>query len=701
MSQSANINYIPGQPHQRYQSHQLQQHTVMTPHQNGTQISPGLVRRNQSVPPEVQYAGGVAPANQSQLVYAVSHDPPKMYQSTQSATNPQSIVFAQVPDPQMFSPQTGSQSPSPFRDSSQQQQQHQQQRLQVQQIRDQRQHEQHQLGAAVQPIPHLQGNEGVLEKNGPAQRHRQRSPAVTGSELTAATTTGRSSATACGQTLGASMSIVREPIASLSSATLNVVGKQQHLNNSPITISPVDMPAAVSEKNRDPPMDNGPSSAQLWTTPMNFVSESSSGERGPPVNNLSAAAVDRPEQTAAPSVMTDNLAQSSKSTIAPGASPTKSSAKRVRKAPATQTTKPSKRLANKQAHGSQRLSEATTSTSNTADNENPTMKVQQLHNRESNIAVSPEESSRVQSQKPAVQNDALSASMLSAYITSRSGAAEVSSESQDASPGDYLVWARKLAYQATDAKKRFDSLTERLSMDEGKWGDLMQKHTTSVRKAVSELKRDVRDRATQYKSTEQIQAVCISVKEYVAVAEERMARLDAAVMGLTSNIAELTSTVTNVMVEMSNGYRVASTQQESQMPKVAPTDTIDSSSPRGLKRARQQDHTQFPASKGISLPVRRTSEPLDRDNVRNDTLAEEKESPILRVQSEPIPNNEDDIAASIIGDDEFVPHYTIDTRRKLTSSSHPPSESFDEGFEIKPEVIGAVKPLRGSRMMEE
>ncbi|KAK9251727.1 hypothetical protein V1507DRAFT_392369 [Lipomyces tetrasporus] len=431
----------------------------------------------------------------------------------------------------MFSPQTGSQSPSPFRDSSQQQQQHQQQRLQVQQIRDQRQHEQHQLGAAVQPIPHLQGNEvgiylhyrdtsriwastdisscclvssaitnslqGVLEKNGPAQRHRQRSPAVTGSELTAATTTGRSSATACGQTLGASMSIVREPIASLSSATLNVVGKQQHLNNSPITISPVDMPAAVSEKNRDPPMDNGPSSAQLWTTPMNFVSESSSGERGPPVNNLSAAAVDRPEQTAAPSVMTDNLAQSSKSTIAPGASPTKSSAKRVRKAPATQTTKPSKRLANKQAHGSQRLSEATTSTSNTADNENPTMKVQQLHNRESNIAVSPEESSRVQSQKPAVQNDALSASMLSAYITSRSGAAEVSSESQDASPGDYLVWARKLAYQATDAKKRFDSLTERLSMDEGKWGDLMQKHTTSVRKAVSELKRDVRDRATQ------------------------------------------------------------------------------------------------------------------------------------------------------------------------------------------------------------
>ncbi|KAK9325016.1 hypothetical protein V1517DRAFT_255000, partial [Lipomyces orientalis] len=308
--------------------------------------------------------------------------------------------------------------------------------------------------------------QGVQEENGGAQPHRQQSPAVAGSELTAGTTIGRSSAAACGQALGTTMPIARESIASLSSATGNAIGKQQHLNNSPTTISPVDMPAAASEIRS-------------------------------PVNSLSTTAVDRSEQTAAQSVMTDNLAQSSKSTIASGASPTKSSAKRVRKAPATQATKPAKRLAIKQPHGSQRPSDAATSTSSTADNDDPTVKFQQLYNGESNIAVSPEESSRVQSQKPAVQNDALSASMLSAHITSRSGAAEGSSEPQDLSPGDYLVWVRKLAHQATDAKMRFDSLTERLSMDEGKWGDLMQKHTTSVRKAVSELKRDVRDRATQ------------------------------------------------------------------------------------------------------------------------------------------------------------------------------------------------------------
>ncbi|KAK9432476.1 hypothetical protein V1505DRAFT_365713 [Lipomyces doorenjongii] len=693
------------QPHQRQQSQHLQQNSVMISHQDGPQISSGLRRENQSMPPGTRYASpqqGVTstnqlvPTDQSQLVYILPRGPPKQYQTTQSATDPQQNMFVQVRDTQMFGSQTRSRSPGPVFDSQQQE------RLQGQLLHEQGQHEQrlleqHRLGTAILPITEMQGNKELPKEPGTLQRHRQQASAaiVDGTTLEVmAISTGPLSTSASSKNQRNIESRITETIVPSSSATGKVLEKQQHVNNSLTVECHANIQADIKEFGKaDELKANTSSSTISWSsTPAQFVSTSSSGGQELPPNNLPMTAGDHSEQNGASSGNTESatiskyLAHSSKSDVF-SASPAKPSAKRARKPTAAPVTKSAKKSATKPARkptqrSQARLSEVATSTSSTADNEDPAMEVQQLCNElvgQSHMTASPDDSGRIQSQVPITQESPFSSTLLSAYITSKSAMDRDSLASHYPAPEDQLVWARKLAHQAIDAKKQFDSLTERLSNDEGKWGELMQKHTASVRKAVSELKKDVRDRATQLdKSTEQIQAVCISVKQYVAVTEERIDRLDAAVLGLTSNIAELTATINKVMSEISKGETVAPPQQESQTPKVAPTATIKDVAPRGWKRAREEDTTQIAPSSGLSPLVRGTSEPLDQSNVQNTEA-----TPIARRLSEPIPSNENYFSGSITADDVFIPHYSFDTRRKLTSSSQPPSEASDEGYEMK------------------
>ncbi|KAK9314692.1 hypothetical protein V1524DRAFT_470929 [Lipomyces starkeyi] len=689
--------------HQRQQSQQLQQNSVMISHQNGPQIPSGLGRQNQSLPPGTRYASvqqGVAPANQlvptdqSQLLYIVPRGPPKQYQTTQSAADTQQNTFVQVRDPQMFGPQTRSRSPGPVFDS---QQQEQGQLFQEQRQHEQRLLEQHLLGTAILPIPEMQGNKELPREPGTLHWHRQQASAAIVDGISSevmTTTSGRLSTSASSENQRYAESRIRETIVPLSSATGNALGTQQHVNNSLTEKRRANIQADTYEFGKaDEPKANTSSSTILWSsTPAQFVSASSLGEQELSPNNLSVATADHSEQNTASrdntesSIISKYLAHSSKSDMF-SASPAKPSAKRARKPTATPVTKPAKKPATKPARkptqrSQARLSEVATSTSSTADNEDPAMEVQQSCNElvgQSHVIVSPDDSGRIQSQMAFTQDSPFSSTLLSAYITSKSAMDTGSLAPHSPAPEDHLVWARKLAHQAIDSKKQFDSLTERLSNDEGKWGELMQKHTASVRKAVSELKKDVRDRATQLdKSTEQIQAVCISVKEYVAVTEERINRLDAAILGLTSNIAELTTTVNKALSEMSKGETVAPPQQESQTPKVAPSATINDLAPRGWKRAREEGTTHVPTSNGLSPLFRGTSEPMDQSHVQNTEA-----TPVARRLSAPIPSNENYLSGSITADDVFVPHYSIDTRRKLTSSSHPPSEASDEGFEMK------------------
>ncbi|KAK9374126.1 uncharacterized protein V1513DRAFT_446734 [Lipomyces chichibuensis] len=693
----------------------------MTSHQNGPQITSGLGRQNQSMLPGTRYASvqhGVATANQlvptdqSQLVYIVPQGPPMQYQTTQSAADTQQNMFVQVQDPQMFGPHSRARSPGSVFNSQQQDngQLFHEQRGQ----HEQRLLEHHLLGTAILPIPEIQGNKELPKEHGTVQRHRQQASAaiVDSTSLEVMTTTnGRLSASASSENQRNTESRITETILSLSSATGNALGKHQHVNNSQTVKRHANIQADTYEFGKtDESKTNTSSTAILWSsTPAPFVSASLSGEHEPS-RNLPVATADHSEQNVVSSDNTESLiiskylAHSSKPDVV-SATPAKPSAKRVRKATATPATKsaktpatkPATKAARKPTQRSQaRSSEVATSTSSTADNEDPATECQQSCNElvgQSHITVSPDNSGCMQSQMSLTQDNPFSSTLLSAYITSKSAMGTASLASHYA-PEDHLVWARKLAHQAVDAKKQFDSLTERLSNDEGKWGELMQKHTASVRKAVSELKKDVRDRATQLdNSTEQIQAVCNSVKEYVAVTEERINRLDAAVLGLTSEIAELTATVNKALAEMSKGETVAPLQQESQTPKVAPSGTIDDLAPRGWKRAREEDITDVPPNNGLSPLVRGISEPLDQSNVQN-----AEATPIGRRLSAPIPSNENHFSASITADDVFVPHYTFDTRRKLTSSSQPPSEACDEDFETKNAgaVCAAVNGLAAS-----
>ncbi|KAK9389999.1 hypothetical protein V1515DRAFT_185998 [Lipomyces mesembrius] len=509
------------QPHQRQQLQQLQQNSVMISHQNGPQISSGLGRQNPSMSSGTRYASvqqGVTSANQlvptdqSQLVYILPQGPPKQYQTPQSATDPQQNMFVQVRDPQMFGSQFRSRSPGPVFDS-----QHQE-RLQGQLLHEQRQHEQrlfeqHRLGTAILPIPEMQGNKELPKEPGTLQRHRQQASAaiVDGTTLEVmAITSGPLSTSASSENQRNTESRIRATIVPLSSATVNVLEKQQHVNNSLTVERHTDIQADTYEFGKeDEPKANTSSSTILWSsTPAQFVSASSSGEQELSPNNLPVTAADHSEQDAASSDNTEStskyLAHSSKPDVF-SASPAKPSAKRARKpttAPVTKSAKkPATKPARKPTQRSQaRLSDVAKSTSSTADNEDPAMEVQQLCNElvgQSHVTVSPDDSGRIQSQMPITQESPFSSTLLSAYITSKSAMDTDSLASHYPAPEDHLVWARKLAHQAIDSKKQFDSLTERLSNDEGKWGELMQKHTASVRKAVSELKKDVRDRATQ------------------------------------------------------------------------------------------------------------------------------------------------------------------------------------------------------------
>ncbi|KAK9484642.1 hypothetical protein V1527DRAFT_490746 [Lipomyces starkeyi] len=690
------------QNHQRQQSQHLHQNSVMISHQNGPQIPSGLGRHNQSLPPgircasvqqEVASANQLVPTDQSQLLYIVPQGPPKQYQTTQSAADTQQNTFVQVRDPHMFGPQTRSRSPGPVFDS---QQQEQGQLFKEQRHHEQQLLEQHLLGTAILPIPEMQGNKELPREPGTVQWHQQASAAIVDgiSSEVMTTTSGRLSTSASSENQRYTESRIRETIVPLSSATGNALGTQQHVNNSLTEKRHANIQADIYEFGKaDEPKANTSSSTILWSsTPAQFVSASSLAEQELSTNNLPVATADHSEQITASrdnaesSIISKYLAHSSKSDMF-SASPAKPSAKRARKPTATPVTKPAKKPATKPAkkptqRSQARLSEVATSTSSTADNQDPAMEVQQSCNElvgQSHIIVSPDDSGRIQSQMAFTQDSPFSSTLLSAYITSKSAMDTGSLASHSPAPEDHLVWARKLAHQAIDSKKQFDSLTERLSNDEGKWGELMQKHTASVRKAVSELKKDVRDRATQLdKSTEQIQAVCISVKEYVAVTEERINRLDAAILGLTSNIAELTATVNKALSEMSKGETVAPPQQKSQTPKVAPSATIDDLAPRGWNIAREEGTTHVPTSNGLSPLLRGTSEPLDQSHVQN-----MEATPVARRLSAPIPSNENYLSRSITADDVFVPHYSIDTRRKLTSSSQPPSELSDEGFEMK------------------
>ncbi|KAK9363375.1 hypothetical protein V1504DRAFT_215587 [Lipomyces starkeyi] len=354
---------------------------------------------------------------------------------------------------------------------------------------------------------------------GTVQWHRQQASAAIVDGISSevmTTTSGRLSTSASSENQRYTESRIRETIVPLSSATGNALGTQQHVNNSLTEKRHANIQAATYEFGKaDEPKGNTSSSTILWSsTPAQFVSASSLGEQELNPNNLPVATADHSEQNTASrdntesSIISKYLAHSSKSDMF-SSSPAKPSAKRARKPTATPVTKPAKKPAKKPAtkparkptqRSQARLSEVATSTSSTADNEDPAMEVQQSCNElagQSHIIVSPDDSGRIQSQMAFTQESPFSSTLLSAYITSKSAMDTGSLASHSPAPEDHLVWARKLAHQAIDSKKQFDSLTERLSNDEGKWGELMQKHTASVRKAVSELKKDVRDRATQ------------------------------------------------------------------------------------------------------------------------------------------------------------------------------------------------------------
>ncbi|ODQ75814.1 hypothetical protein LIPSTDRAFT_102563 [Lipomyces starkeyi NRRL Y-11557] len=351
---------------------------------------------------------------------------------------------------------------------------------------------------------------------GAVQWHRQQASAaiVDGISSEVMTTTRGPLSTSASSENQRKTESIRETIVplSLSSATGNALGKQQHVNNSLTAKRHANIQADTYEFGKaDEPKANTSNSTILWSsTPAQFASARSLGEQEQSPNNLPVATADHSEQNTASSDNTESsiipkyLAHSSKPDMF-SASPAKPSAKRARKPTATPVTKPAKKPATKPARkptqrSQARLSEVATSTSSTADNEDPAIEVQQSCNElvgQSHIIVSPDDSGRIQSQIAFTQDSPFNSTLLSAYMTSKSAMDTGSLASHYPAPEDHLVWARKLAHQAIDAKKQFDSLTERLSNDEGKWGELMQKHTASVRKAVSELKKDVRDRATQ------------------------------------------------------------------------------------------------------------------------------------------------------------------------------------------------------------
>ncbi|KAK9369925.1 hypothetical protein V1509DRAFT_387761 [Lipomyces kononenkoae] len=469
MSQNMAANYVPPHSILLQQSHQ---HSVVNTHQSRQQMKSGLESQNQSMP-----------FDQSQWQYITSPG--------QSKADPQNM-FAQVRDQGTFSSQTNSQSPGHIFNSQHEQLSGQLLREQ-QQLHEQRLLEPHRL-ATVSTITELEKNKELREKMGTVQPRLPSPTAAVGRATSGVVSAnGRSATTGNVEIQRNIVPGTRPSIVAFSPAIANAQERYQPVDYSGTTMHPTCIRTDEYGLQRADSIANA-SSGKISSTTAHFVSARlPAAQESSPKNNISVTSEDRAVQSAVVS-----------------ASPAKVSAKGVKKATNTPVTKPAaKKLASKQAsksaknptqRGEQGSGDVITSTSSTADNEDSTMQSQQLCGDlvgRSNNTRSPDKSGRNHVHIIATQDSPFSASLLSASITSNSAVDADSATSQNPVPEDYMVWARKLAYHATDAKKQFDSLRDRLSNDEGKLGELMQKHTTSVRKAVGELKREFRDRATQ------------------------------------------------------------------------------------------------------------------------------------------------------------------------------------------------------------